>query len=662
MAGKKLEDNPINHQEFLAMAPLFAGVIKTSPAFQAFVRRVQLVKFTKGRSVYGAGQPPTHLYLVRDGEIQIRQSTGAGETVLAIQRRGSVFGEVSFLAGDLHSSTALAALDSHVYLIPQEAFTDVMAIEPTIGEALARILSQRLRNRMQAQPDEIPARVFTLLDAREKSGGDGMAGILCRSLSDETPGRVLLISFRGAPGKSVGTLSTFLERWQNMTLDDVEEMLGGASEPYDVLDASQTLSTDVNAGAVVDAVPAALGLLKKYYSCILVDGGVSPDHEVVQRFQTQSDKLILLRDVFPEGRTESRLRRMSAHTAELVPDFHTRTILVVDDPTPVSGTRAANVRDRGTDPGPFRDFIRIHTGAGRDSAIFKTGLHRLARRLTGTSRGLCLGGGGARAFAHIGVLEVLEKEGIDFDAVSGTSMGAVIGAGYAMGFSAAEITDLVAEHLPAGSSVLDKTLPIMSFFKGKRLNQAILKFYGDTKFEDLEIPFFCNGSDLNTGRMIVFEKGYLSTALRATVSLPGVFPPFTLGNYTIVDGGVLNNLPGDLLRERGYNRVIGVNVTPELDRKMVLTEVSPDKSVLKGLRDYFHIPPILRVITRALAIESQELLKFRMEDFDFVFQPDVASFDMFAFEQREGIIAQGRRAAEDHIDDIKEALARKSAR
>lgn len=636
--------------DFLRSVPLFSRIPESSAALRAFAARVQTVQIRKGQTVYSQGHLSTHLYLVHDGEIHIVRREARHDDpksqpkLLAIQTRATIFGEVSFLSGDYHSSTAIAGLDSHVVLIPGEAFLRLLAREPSVGEALSRLLSERLRNRIDRLAPEAPARIFTLVCPENPKRGSLLTKVLADSLIGENPGRILLIRLTLAEKEGSKTFQYLLEHWETMSSADAATAFRKIDLPLDWVEVSLPPPNEI--GTLHDAIPAALSLLKGPYSTILIDAAETWEHPLFEALLSQSDQIIVVK--VPGG--DGRYRRLLTRSADLVPDFYSSTVLAVeDDPR---GPRTGLSENTA-----FAVVVKLHRESDDpEQPPDLKGIHRLARKISGTSRGIVLGGGGARALAHAGVLEVLEDAGIDFDAVTGTSMGAIIAAGYAMGHSAREISDLLAKHIPDSASILDKNLPLVSFFRGRKLNRAISGFFGDLRFEDLEIPLFCNASDLNTGRMIVFEKGFVATALRATVSIPGVFPPVTLGNYVLVDGGVLNNLPGDILRNHGYHRVIGVNVTPALDRKSTDLDVPSARGFFRGLREYFQIPPILRIISRSLAVESEELMQFRMADFDFVLHPEVAGFDVFDFDRHEGIIEQGRRAAIDHLDDIKQAL------
>ena len=126
-----------------------------------------------------------------------------------------------------------------------------------------------------------------------------------------------------------------------------------------------------------------------------------------------------------------------------------------------------------------------------------------------------------------------------------------------------------------------------------------------------------------------------------------------------MDGGILNNLPGSILRDKGFNRIVGVNVTPIEDHRSAQTQVEDRRGgILEKILDYFSLPPILKIIYRSTTIQGIELLKFRMRQFDYIFHPPIGDFDIFDFDRRDEIIEAGRRAARDHLQEIKDTLHR----
>jgi NTE family protein len=177
--------------------------------------------------------------------------------------------------------------------------------------------------------------------------------------------------------------------------------------------------------------------------------------------------------------------------------------------------------------------------------------------------GLALSGGGARGLTHIGVLKALEASGFRLDYLAGTSMGGVIAAGYASGLSPDELEQIALEYVPTRNllRLADPTLPRNGLFQGERLRAFFDKYLQGCTFADLHIPLTLVAVDLNSGREIHLREGLVVDALRATVSIPGILAPVELTGQRLVDGGLLNNLPVDVVREMGAEVVLGVDMS-----------------------------------------------------------------------------------------------------
>jgi predicted acylesterase/phospholipase RssA/CRP-like cAMP-binding protein len=184
----------------------------------------------------------------------------------------------------------------------------------------------------------------------------------------------------------------------------------------------------------------------------------------------------------------------------------------------------------------------VHHLREDDSTTFA----RLARHLAGRAIGLVLGGGGARGFAHLGVIRALEELGVPIDVIGGASMGAAVGMPTAQGQNAAEATATLKHYFRA---LLDYTLPVVSLLAGSRITGVIQDFSGSWDIEDLWLTYYCVSSSMTTARVVVHRRGNLARAARASVAIPGVLPPVVEGDELLVDGGVLNNLPLDVMRE-----------------------------------------------------------------------------------------------------------------
>lgn len=184
----------------------------------------------------------------------------------------------------------------------------------------------------------------------------------------------------------------------------------------------------------------------------------------------------------------------------------------------------------------------------------------------GPRLGLALSGGGARGLAHIGVLKVFEQEGILADCLAGTSMGGVIAAAYAAGMSPNELgrETLAVTRLRHLLSLADPELSGAGLLRGDRLLAFFERQLGGRTFADLRLQLALVAVDLNTGREVLLRQGSVAQALRATVSVPGVFAPVEFNGQRLVDGGVLNSVPVDVVRQMGGEVVIAVDVGPEV--------------------------------------------------------------------------------------------------
>lgn len=172
--------------------------------------------------------------------------------------------------------------------------------------------------------------------------------------------------------------------------------------------------------------------------------------------------------------------------------------------------------------------------------------------------GLALGGGVARGIAHVGVLSELERAGVPIDCIAGTSIGALIGASYCAGLEVDELRDIAAR-----TGWWQVSRPFFSaggLVTFKQLENWFIDNVGEFEVEDLAIPFAAVASDLNTGERVVLQKGRLTTAVRASCSVPGFVPPVEIGDRILVDGGITDNIPADVARLLGADYVIGVDI------------------------------------------------------------------------------------------------------
>ena len=232
--------------------------------------------------------------------------------------------------------------------------------------------------------------------------------------------------------------------------------------------------------------------------------------------------------------------------------------------------------------------------------------------------GLALGSGAARGLAHIGVLEVLEKEGIPIDMIAGSSAGAVVGALYSQGKDASQIEKLVLElSWKKLAPLIDLSLPKTGFIRGKKIKDLLSSFIGgNIRFSDLKIPFACVATDIDTGEEIVIDHGSVPEAARASISIPAIFTVVRREDRYLVDGGLVNPVPVSVLKRMGADFIIAVNVIPDVTDRAYRVRGERTEAPRE--------PNIINIIMQSMYIGTYSLARSSLEGADIVIEPQVA--------------------------------------
>ena len=273
---------------------------------------------------------------------------------------------------------------------------------------------------------------------------------------------------------------------------------------------------------------------------------------------------------------------------------------------------------------------------------------RLARAIAGRTVGVVMSGGGARAYAHIGAVKALRERHVPIDFIAGASMGAIVGACVAMGWSDAEIEARIRDGFVASNPLGDHVLPVVALTRGARVEERLKRHFGDTRIEDLETPFFCTSSEMTKGVTRIHRRGLLRDALRASIALPGILPPVVEDGDLLVDGAVMNNFPTDLMTNLHRGVTIGIDVARE-------GTISPDAFSdpphflewiwRHGLRS---APPIVTLLMRA-ATARQEL-RPKDSPADILITPDVTGVELRDWKEYDRAVIDGYAATLGAID------------
>lgn len=253
---------------------------------------------------------------------------------------------------------------------------------------------------------------------------------------------------------------------------------------------------------------------------------------------------------------------------------------------------------------------------------------------------MALGGGGAKGLAHVGVIKVLRNSGVDIDFIAGTSMGALVGAWYAATEDVEFLEDLFLKLKPRDIFPISEVLRHKdgALFRGDSTTRLLRESFRNLDFKDCKIPFCALATDVKNGDEIVLRSGKLIDAVSASIALPIIFSPVKSGNKLLMDGGLVNPVPADVVKEMGAEYVIAVDVSSKWAN-------SPSEAI--------DTRSIYAAISSALGIIEYQLAKNILRQADIVLRPPVLNFDLLDFGKAREIIGIGAEEARLHLSEIR---------
>jgi NTE family protein len=297
--------------------------------------------------------------------------------------------------------------------------------------------------------------------------------------------------------------------------------------------------------------------------------------------------------------------------------------------------------------------------------------------------GLALGSGAARGLTHIGALKAIEECGIKIDYISGCSIGALIGGAYAKGMSVSEIEDFALQtNWKLMSKVFLPTFSLSSLINDSYIVEILNSIIGKTTFEELKIPFSAITTNIHTGKMVVLEKGNLLNAIRASISIPILLSPVTIGKHKLVDGGLVNPTPVDIVKKKKMDKVIAVNLRqfssygmfPNKIPAIVKPNVNIKELSLNEKMQYFIKHPIdyvsnnsnektpdpkfWEMIYQMLIIIQVQVgdLSLQINRPDILIEPDTSGFKAFDFNKAKELIEVGYIASMKQLENFQTNL------
>jgi len=557
------------------------------------------------------------IYFVIGGRLRAihHSSVGEGE-VLGEIARGETVGELALITGDPRSATVVAVRDSVVVRMSRETFKGVMAERPDVGLAVMRTVVDRFRRSEHARQPPRKAITFCMLPVSDGIDIDGFAAEFA-AMRRDYGGPVALLTHRE---------------------------FSAVFSPADQARASEPDSPVARWLESAEAGHAAL--------ILVADRDGTP---WTQRCLEQADEIVIVVRAHDDPAVVDKVAHyFESGTSRLLA---TKTLVLFHP----MGARAATGTSAWLDRANVRRHFHIRHGNERD-------LRRCVRMLAGRGVGFVFAGGGARGFSHFGAVNALADAGIVPDVVGGVSIGAIVGSWCAMGLTGADLVKagrwVFVENAPPTGGY--NIFPLVSLFTGMKTREitrgAIVRAAGtEIDTEDTWVPYYCVAANYSTSTQAVLTRGSIYKNLLASFALPGALPPVIINGNFHVDGGVVNNMPVDVMERFGVRTIIAFDLQTEVVRKVDFDEVPSSRTLLVDRlrprhRRRYELPGMAEIFFNAVLLHSvghQREMGARADIRLRLSPPRVGLMD---WDKYDDVVQRGYEVTKAQLDDIDPAL------
>src|SRR5277367_3310868 len=549
--------------QILESVPLLATC--GQEALAGLAAQAEFVTLKKDELAVHEGEKGDDFYVVVSGRLQAYSAVnGHAERIYVRYSSGDWFGEMPLLSGETHWASVRALNDSVLLKIPRRAFETMLKHDPRMALGFTHRMGERMTQLREEKKRAKWSTIIALCSAVPGAGKTLLATNLVASLAWETGEPVLMLDFSGRQGGKP------LVRCKPMVVSngpELESMVTHHPLGYDRL--NLTLTGDEKE---MHLIAPLFGDLIKRYKYVLVDlpNETSPS---MLECMIQSDHIYVVARNEEEHLSKTRvlLQDLKEHRQSVSPKA--RVILTAVGSTCVPYVEHAQ-HAVGQEIGyllrwiPESEVIESVDGVPyvlrKPMEPYSVVVRRIAREMGNLLVGLVLGAGGARGLAHIGVIRMLEREGITVDMVAGSSMRPLVAAAWASGRSADELEQIAMQvkGMRTCLKLLNPMFPGAGIIRGLSVYRFLNTILDGLTFEDTMIPVKIVACDLHTMEEVVFERGKLIDAIRAIISIPGIFRPVKFKGRTLIDGGLASPVPVELMARSGISKIIAVNTFP----------------------------------------------------------------------------------------------------
>ncbi len=539
--------------------------------------KIEWVELPSKRILVKQGDDGDSMYFLVSGRLQVVIETEKGGLeIIRELARGETVGEMSMITGEKRSASIYAIRDSMLVKISKTSFDEIISKFPHILLNISKHVINRLSSDTYA---EAPPKLSNI--AIIPSHSDVASREFCQRLASSL--------------EKYGTTI-------HLNSQIVDELLGQEIAQCSESDKRHSYLT------------FWLEELEYKYQFVLYESDTQMS-SWTNRCMRQADKIIVIGEASKLQRLGS-IEQSCYQLTNLIGET-SQELIIIHKPPYLTPSLTQSILTK-------RQVFRHHHLRWDQPKDF----HRIARFISGNAIGLVLSGGGTRGYAHLGAIKALKEEGIPIDMAGGTSIGALFSSLIAMDMEMAEIYEKAKEEISKGNPFRDYHLiPFVSLMRSRKIEHLLERFFSDQYIEDLWLDYFCVSANLSKVSLHIHQMGLLRKAVRASMSLPGIFPPVLENQEILVDGGVLNNIPIDIMRERGAGKIIAVDLDLTEDFHFQYQKIPSTWKILKNFLSpstpNLKLPYLMTTIWKASVLGSLQKRKVVINDADIFLNPPV---------------------------------------
>ncbi len=639
---------------FLHNVSIFSELEDTS--FKEVAKMLKPLALPRGSTLFREGEPGDALYILRSGRVRVvKELVDGQDKFLNYLGRGDTMGETTLLTGTPRSVTIKVDSHANFLVLYRKDFEEFLKNNPSASFYFSRFLSKRLwaatESHLQAKR---PSELLGFFCDLEKPDHIVFVINQCIALTEQTRRKVLLLELGPYGGELIKSVGLDLRRMpKHIKSQDLHhhKFLEKITHIHPSGLEMIALSDETFLEHHENIIAGLLSTLRENYDYVVID-----IHGLRDSTAGKDRATLMIRAFLNECDTVFYVRRLHTEHREylegLMNDKSEIKNIVLNDGVQTAGNSNLVVPWRASTISSYLNGNRPYLN-GRENEGTQKAINRIARFIGKLQVGLAMGSGAAYGFSIIGILKVLEREKIPIDFVSGTSMGALLGAFFAAGKSAEELEEIATVVTKLWLrrnffSDLNLPWPHGGLLMGHTVSKFLRNYLGETEFKDLVIPFACAATDIVSGDAVVLREGKVWEAVRASLSLPFIFRPYVMDNQHLVDGGLLNPVPTSILASMGADILISVNLTSKVSEKKVasrLLGMFPSKS-----------PGIFNILFKMFYTMQYQIASAKNDLSHITIRPDTGNFSWFDFHKSKQIIPSGVEAAEESLSKIKSLL------